>query len=198
MNDNRNLKIIIGVLIFTIIVLATCFGLYYRKQIDSNLEQGKNIVQANTPTNVTTTVANTTVEVAPVATSTLEKTGAFLDLLSPKGGENLCIGDNLDIRWKGSKEFKTVDVWLVRGPMGNPTNYSLGSFPSSYNETGEKNGEGSFSWKVGYNKAGIELPPDESYRIILNGCYPYQGKDTGCLMTLNKSPEPFNILDCRG
>lgn len=198
MNDNKNLKVIIGVLIFTLIVLATCFELYYRKQIDSNLVQNNNIVQTNIPSGVALATMNTAVEVAPVVANTVSSTGPFLDLLSPKGGENFCKGDNLNISWKGSKEFNTVDIWLVRGPMGNPTNYSLGSFPSSYNEAGAINGEGSFSWKAGYTKAGIELPLDESYKIILNGCYPYQGRDTGCLMILNKAPQSFNILDCRG
>lgn len=198
MNDNKNLKAIIGVLIFTIIILTVCFGIYYRQQTNSNLEQNKNIVQTNTPSEVVPTTTSTSVEVAPTVASTTVKTEPFLDLLSPKGGENLCRGDNYNISWKGSKEFDTVDVYLIRGPISNHTTYPLGSFPSSYNETGESNGEGSYTWKVGYTKTGIELPPDESNRIILNGCYPYQGNNTGCLMILNKDPRSFNILDCRG
>lgn len=187
MSDNKNLKIIIWVLTLTLIILATCFGLYYRKQPNSNLEQNNNIVQTNTPS-----------KIVPAVAGTIVKTEPFLDLLSPKGGENICKGDNLNISWKGSKEFNTVDVYLVRGSISSNTTYPLGSFPSSYNETGEKNGEGTFPWKVGYTKAGIELPPDESNRIILNGCYPYQDGRTGCLMILNKDPQSFNILDCRG
>lgn len=198
MNDDKNLKAIIGVLIFTLIILATCFWLYYKKQLNSNLEQNNNIIQTDTPSKIIQTVANTTVEASPVVASTPAKTEPFLDLLSPKGGENLCIGENYNISWKGSKEFDTVDVYLARGPISNHTTYPLGSFPSSYNETGEKNGEGSFSWKVGHTQAGIELQSDESNRIILNGCYPNQGRDTGCTMILNKSPKSFNTLDCRG
>lgn len=198
MNDNKNLKVTIVVLVFIIIILATCFGLYYRKQPNSNLEQNNNIVQTNTPSKIVPAVANTKVEASPVVESTTPKTGAFLDMLSPKGGENLCNGDNFNISWKGSKEFDTVDVYLARGPIGNHTTYPLGSFHSSYNETGEKNGEGNYSWKVGHTQAGIELPPDESNRIILNGCYPNQGRDTGCTMILNNSPKSFNTLDCRG
>ena len=152
---------------------------------------------AETPVASTTTTKATTSKITDTV-NTPSKTGAFLDLLSPIGGENLCKGDNFNISWRGSKEFDTVDVYLVRGSISNSTTYPLGSFPSSYNENGESNGEGSYTWKVGYTKAGIELPPDESYRIILNGCYPYPGDNTGCLMTLNKSPKSFNILDCRG
>lgn len=198
MNDDKNLKAIIWGLVFIIIILATYFGLYYRKQPNSNLEQNNNIVQTNTPSKIVPAVANTKIEVSPVVTSTLVKTEPFLDLLSPKGGENLCIGDNYDISWKGSKEFDTVDVYLVRGSISSNTTYPLGSFPSSYNETGAVTGEGSFSWKIGHTKAGIKLPPDESNRIILNGCYPYKDGNTGCLMILNKDPRSFNILDCRG
>lgn len=145
------------------------------------------VATTNTPHKTDTTVINTPI-----------KTGAFLDLLSPKGGENLCKGDNLNISWRGSKEFDIVDVYLDRGSISNSTTYPLGSFPSSYNDTGVKDGGGSYTWKVGYTKAGIELPPDESYRIILNGCYPNAGNDTGCTMTLNKNPKSFSILDCRG
>lgn len=198
MNENKKLKVIIWVLTLTLIILATCFGLYYKKQSDSNLEQNNNIVQINTPTKIEPSVTNTSTGVAPSVTTTSVKTEPFLDLLSPKGGENLCIGENFNISWKGSKEFDTVDVYLVRGPISNHTTYPLGSFPSSYNETGESNGEGSYSWNVGRTEAGIELPPDESNRIILNGCYPNQGRDTGCTMILNKSPKPFGTLDCRG
>lgn len=199
MSDNKNLKVTIVVLVLIIIILATCFGLYYEKQPNSNLEQNNDIVQTSTPTKIEPSIADTTTVIVPSVTTTSSvKTEPFLDLLSPKGGENLCIGENYNISWKGSKEFDTVDVYLVQGPINNHTTYPLGSFPSSYNETGESNGEGSYSWNVGRTKAGIELPPDESNRIILNGCYPNQGRDTGCTMILNKSPKPFSTLDCRG
>lgn len=202
-----------------LIILSTSYGLYYQRQSSGNLKQTQNteVVTMSSGISTTTTTmfseagsaetvtlvdvaptAVNTIEVASIATSAPVKIEPFLDLLSPAGGESLCIGDDYNISWKGSKEFNTIDVYLVRGSKSNSTTYPLGSFPVSYNESGENNGEGTYPWKVGHTNGGIVLQPNEVNRIILNGCYPNAGSDTSCTMILNKNAKSFSMLDCRG
>lgn len=119
----------------------------------------------------------------------------FLKLLSPVGGENLCLGDDFNIQWEGSPDITDFNI-VIRN---NNTSYPLGSYPISYNEEGKNNGKGLVPWKVGDTKGGVLLREREGYQIIINGTYPItpDNKKYNTLIT-DFNITPFSIINCQG
>ena len=104
----------------------------------------------------------------------------YLQLVSPNGGESLCRGENFIIKWE-SGGLKTVSVFLkdakdtyppkTDNPFA-PRPTKLGTFPSSFNERGTQDGDGEFSWKVGYYPSGpfeTQVEIGATYEILITG-----------------------------
>ena len=104
----------------------------------------------------------------------------YLQLLSPNGGESLCRGQNFIIKWH-SGGLKTVSVFLknAKDPYPPKTDnpfaprpIKLGTFPSSFNERGTEDGDGEFSWRVGYFESGPfenQAEVGTTYEILITG-----------------------------
>ncbi|TSC74872.1 MAG: hypothetical protein G01um101430_689 [Parcubacteria group bacterium Gr01-1014_30] len=109
------------------------------------------------------------------------------NLMSPSGGEQLCLGETYYVKWKVPKDVDIIKLSLRKGG----TTYPLGDFPASYNETGQINGEGTFPWKVGSTAGGITMKEGAAYEIWINATY--KGASVN-----DVSNGPFSILSCRG
>ncbi len=112
----------------------------------------------------------------------------YLRIVSPNGGEALCLNKEFTIRWE-SQGLSTVTVYLSI-PSTLPASYSLGTFPADYNETG-KRGSGEFVWTVGKTENGAKIKEGSAYNIIINST------DGGSLIA-DTSDNIFSILACEG
>ena len=74
-------------------------------------------------------------------------------ILTPNGGENLCIDEEFEIRWEDSN-IEKVQITLKNGGFG----YRLAEFYSS---------TGSYLWKVGRLTSGRLIDPDEGYFLTI-------------------------------
>ena len=84
------------------------------------------------------------------------------NLVAPNGGEILCLGNNFTIQWKVPPDVESVTLTLRQG---SSTSIPIGTFPASYNETGEKNGEGSLPWDIN------GVPEGDAYEMWINASY---------------------------
>lgn len=125
-----------------------------------------------------------------------------LRLLAPNGKENLCRGQNFIIKWE-SNGLKTVSLFLKKvtdsyppatdNPFA-PRPASLGNFPASFNEHGEDNGSGEFSWRAGVLQSGpfeTEVEEGTTYEILITS------SDGGRLIE-DTSDNVFSITYCEG
>ena len=111
----------------------------------------------------------------------------YLKLVSPNGGEILCLGDEFIIHWE-HQGVKTVTLGIEtpNDSYGLANAYDL---PADYNETGEK-GIGMFVWKIDI-AGGMALKEGYSYSVcIYSADSDYESKDC--------SDEVFSILECKG
>lgn len=125
-----------------------------------------------------------------------------LRLLAPNGKENLCRGRDFVIKWE-SNGLKTVSLFLKKAtdiypPVTDnpfaPRPASLGSFPASFNERGEDNGSGEFSWRAGVLQAGpfeTTVEVGSTYEILISS------SDDGRLIE-DTSDGVFSINFCEG
>ncbi|MEK9154631.1 MAG: DUF5667 domain-containing protein [Patescibacteria group bacterium] len=88
------------------------------------------------------------------------------NLIEPNGGEKFCMGDDMNIKWEVPKEYFDVINVTLRGGGDYLKEIKIGSFPSSYNESGEINGKGDMLWKIplGINESQV-------YELWINGIY---------------------------
>ncbi|MFH1671613.1 MAG: hypothetical protein ABH889_02475, partial [Candidatus Portnoybacteria bacterium] len=117
-----------------------------------------------------------------------KKETLYVRLVSPNGGEYLCLGEDFIIRWE-SDNLRTVDLWIKQAG-GQSARYPLGSFPADFNESG-KSGTGLTVWKVGDTTGGIKLKEGNTYEILING---YSDKPA----VNDVSDGVFSILLCQG
>lgn len=125
-----------------------------------------------------------------------------LRLLAPNGQENLCRGQDFITKWE-SNGLKTVSLFLKKAtdiypPVTDnpfaPRPASLGSFPASFNERGEDNGSGEFSWRVGILQSGpfeTSVEVGTTYEILISS------SDDGRLIE-DTSDNVFSINFCEG
>lgn len=109
-----------------------------------------------------------------------------LRVISPNGGENVCIGQDLKIQWEHTG-MKTVSVWVKELTAGsnNGVQRLVGNFPADFNETGAM-GSGLALWKVN-TSAG----------------YVYEVRITGKAMNeslemSDTSDNVFQVVNCAG
>ncbi len=107
----------------------------------------------------------------------------YLQIISPHGGENLCIGEEFPIQWKSSG-LKTVEIFVRIPGRGS---YLLGLFPAKY---GYVNGSdiSTYLWTVGDAEAGKGVvPPGTIYEIFMQynaGQWPLGTAASGGLFTI--------------
>ncbi len=123
----------------------------------------------------------------------LVETKPFIKILAPNDSEELCMGEEIFIEWE-SQGIDAVGLHLLKNDLSNNITYNIGSFPATYNETGEL-GVGRMPWNVGYYLNDNKVKPDNnlyySYKITISGYDAdknFVGSDT--------SDNFFSIIDC--
>lgn len=97
-------------------------------------------------------------------------------ILAPNGGENLCLGEEFEIRWEGSN-IQRVQITLKRGGFA----YRVAEYYLA---------EGSYPWKVGGLVSGRSVEPGEYFLRITS----YDGG----FGLFDESSAPFFITRCIG
>lgn len=96
---------------------------------------------------------------------------SFIKILAPNGSEELCIGEETFIEWE-SQGVNAVILHLLENYLSNKMTYNIGSFPATYNETGEL-GVGRMPWNAGYYINNNKINPNNdiyySYKIEILG-----------------------------
>ena len=111
----------------------------------------------------------------------------YVRIVSPNGGENLCMGKDFNIQWEHKG---LVSVRILSYLPGEGTGY-IGTLPADLNEMGEK-GKGIYSWKIGSMFYGGELEEGTTYKIIL------EDASTPNSSIKDESDNIFSILTCEG
>ncbi len=111
----------------------------------------------------------------------------YIKVISPNGGENLCLDENFNIQW----EHKGVSSVRILAYLPGEGFAYLGTFPADFNETGEK-GKGIYNWKVGSMFYGGTIKEGSLYEIIIE-----EVASEGALVK-DKSDNVFSILSCKG
>lgn len=88
-------------------------------------------------------------------------------IVSPNGGEVLCIGKTYKVEWSVPSDLGTISLKARIGAGVSSKDYPIGvgEFPGSYNEEGLKNGKGVYLWKI------PSLPESDVYKIWINAVY---------------------------
>ena len=150
-----------------VLIAASFFGVgFFSRPFIMNTEESassdirqkeKSVSSLSVP--ATTTAHSMASTVSPEVNTAL---APFVRIVAPKGGETACLGQDMVIRWN-SFGLRTVRLWVQSGD----TSYSLGTFPASFNEIGESNGNGEYVWRVGEVAGGKILFPEGYANTIL-------------------------------
>jgi hypothetical protein len=161
-----------------LVVFSVCFSYfqYSKSQTELNFVSIESSLQ-------TRKMMRTAVS-AQTQQATTTKNEKFLTLISPKGGESICIGDELIIKWS-SKGVETVGVSMMKG---GSTVYGIDQVLATRNDTGlkEDEGKGEYIWKAGYTMGGIIHGESEVNKIQISG---------GGLV---KESGYFSLVNCNG
>lgn len=106
----------------------------------------------------------------------------FIEVLTPNGGESLCLGEQIAIEWE-SNGVTAVTLSIVRYGMDRKT---ISSYPATFNSS--EVGKGKVYWEVGKVEDGI-LDANYDYEL---GIY----SDEGDISTYDNSDTLFVIEDC--
>ena len=118
-------------------------------------------------------------------TEPTEQSERYVRIISPNGGESVCLGGKFNIRWE-SKGVETVSLRLIGETMGTSVYYYIGmnSVPATYNDYGTP-GEGFVPWEV------KNVPEGQGYKIEI------ESADFGPKVK-DESDKVFTILSCKG
>lgn len=108
----------------------------------------------------------------------------LLTLISPNGGESICIGETFTIKWKGPADMETVSIWLST-PQGNTE--KIVETLAVNNVEGDV-GFGEFEWE-GTKVFGAPFTPKNIYKVNLNTNY------DGVLL-LDSSDDLLELKNC--
>ncbi len=114
-----------------------------------------------------------------------EQPERYVKIISPNGGESICLNDELAIEWE-SKGLDVLGVRILKQRVDGTSYYYIGlnEVPATYNEEGIQ-GKGRTVWKV------ESIPVGYSYKLEIKGVTPHSNiKDT--------SDGFFSILLCEG
>ncbi len=101
-----------------------------------------------------------------------------LKIIYPNGGEKLCIGDSIKIKWE-QKGLRSVNVGLE---INGSTGYPLESVPAEDNE---------YDWKVGQG-VGFIMPEGKGYEVVLMG----RAADEQLKPIIARSEKLFSLARC--
>jgi|GEM_PF-2165578 len=111
----------------------------------------------------------------------------YLRLISPNGGETLCLGEDFTIIWE-TKGVSRVELYIGDGKQ---TEF-IGNTSAINIETGECN-KGFFTWEAGKIDGKI-LQEGYTYKILIKS-----GDSSGwSKVQKDESEYPFQILLCKG
>lgn len=110
----------------------------------------------------------------------------MITLLSPNGGETLCMGQKSMIRWEHTG---SINVYISFGRPGGSYFY-LPLLAADLNEQGKK-GYGEYEWIIGKTSGG-DLPESTTYEANI------QGAASGDTYIEDKSDGIFSIIQCQG
>ncbi len=113
-------------------------------------------------------------------------TEPFVHILTPNGGESLCIGSTHKIKWEGWG-IDTV-VLSVRNRYNNELNYPLGAHRATSTDSGTT-GTNYYTWKVG-TSSGIPLPSNANYEV-------YAKSVVGSRVYTDTSDRVFSVKECK-
>lgn len=99
-----------------------------------------------------------------------------LQLISPRGGEVLCLGQNFPIEWETPKGMTSVEI-MVRKYEDAPINtFTIQTVPATSSFLNGSSGTGIYTWNVGrvvsrYGSTEVPGPllPGDAYQIIVSG-----------------------------
>ena len=112
---------------------------------------------------------------------------SYLRIISPNGGERICLGSDFTVGWE-SGGLRKVNLFVsIAG-----ASYPLGEFPPDFNETGEK-GRGEFVWTAGDTSGGVKLREGLTYEMIITG-----QTDPRTLQLDDRSDGIFALIRCEG
>jgi len=134
------------------------------------------------------TIINERDELEKTLEELTKKPDRYLTLISPNGGEQLCLGDEFLIQWE-SNNIQAVQLFITGGGAIGGT-YPLGDALAESNETGEK-GSGVFVWTAGDTQVGIKLPEGFSYSLTIRS-------STSEYFVSDASSEVFSLVNCKG
>lgn len=203
MKNTRNVKIFI---LMALIIFAVGISAYY-----VGLKSSTEIKYTNsTPTNMTSPDAkqrattNTSYSVASTSDSSVlsainnQQAGFsansnneyWIKVLSPKGGEYYCMGKDVPIDWQTSSNIESVNMYLI----ARESSWLIGTYPSSYNESGLKDYTGEIIWKAGdVSTPHAPWGSGQGYFILVQG-WGASGSFTGRINGINSAP--FVMNDC--
>ena len=118
--------------------------------------------QASSPT-----TEQVQVSTPPVRINVPQQTSTYLRLISPRGGETICIGDTLNIKWE-SMDIDRVWISLIyNDTQSRHTQMAIENIflPSNHNLNDRYLGE--YDWVVG--KQENDFTKGSNYRILIGG-----------------------------
>jgi len=157
----------------------------FNNSIYSEKQADEPVVETSEDEEVSTKVESGAAETIidePSAQEIQATEGKSVKLINPKGGETLCLEDQLFIQWEHTN-LSVVGLYLKRGGISS----KLGVFEADANDTGVK-GEGVAVWSVGEMVGGMLGPASvNEIRIfeVGNG-------------DIDDISGVFSIIDCRG
>jgi TolA-binding protein len=113
-----------------------------------------------------------------------KKPEQYIRVISPNGGESVCLNDDLIIKWE-SKGVEAVGVRLIKQAFGGGGYYYMGlnAIPSAYNEE-NISGKGDTTWKV------TGIPLSDTYKLeVINA------EDS---KIMDESDSFFSVRNCEG
>ena len=114
------------------------------------------------------------------------KDNRSIKIMLPDGSENLCLGEEISIRWQG-ESIRHIDLQLQRGGFA----YTIENYyPMEVSEDGQARGE--YTWRVGtYGVSSSKsVPSGDGYTIVL------WNFDAGS--AFSEETQLFSILRCEG
>jgi hypothetical protein len=181
--EERNVALVIVFLTF-VLMLAIVGGTYAWRSTLAAIEYSSQ-VQVNELHSELIRLRHEISELKHPNTLVTPVPGSYIKVVSPNGGERICLGSVVPIEWE-SQGVKIVKVTIR---AGGTTYYTLGEYPATFSETGER-GKGSFDWKAGVTKSR-SLPEGYTYEVLLSS------GDAGPPYS-DTSDDPFSLVRCEG
>ena len=111
----------------------------------------------------------------------------YVKIVSPNGGEQLCLGENFVINWL-SRDVNAATLDVLKLDGADTSRYTLATVSLPTNAPGEST-KGDFVWKIGEVTGGKKLKEGYGYKIEVTSAEGDLISDT--------SDSVFQILSCK-